>query len=334
MSLQLTHRRRMKSDVLVVMPHHSSFIDQDVRILQSRFDVSTFLYDQPSNRFGLLRALRRCRVAIAWFVLGYAYAMVRFKAVHRIPCLLIAGGWDVEALPELGYGEMRTARKAARTSFALERADRVLAVSQFTLDRVRHWAPGANSSILYHGFDDRVFQPGTGDREGVVTVSRVAPETWSLKGLSTFVEVARKLPAIPFSIVGDSSRADRLLDHLPDNVQVIGPVTQVKLAEIFGRARLYAQLSAVESFCCSLAESMLCGCVPVVANRGALPEVIGNQGRIVPHGDVGRTVAAVREIYSNPDGNAARARIQACYPLNRREQNLKMEISQLLSGGP
>src|SRR2546427_419814 len=57
MSLQLTHRRRMKSDVLVVMPHHSSFIDQDVRILQSRFDVSTFLYDQPSNRFGLLRAL-------------------------------------------------------------------------------------------------------------------------------------------------------------------------------------------------------------------------------------------------------------------------------------
>jgi len=324
----------MKSDVLVVMPHHSSFIDQDVRILQSRFDVSTFLYDKPSDRFELMRSLRRCRVAVAWFVLGYAYAMVRFKQVLRIPCLLIAGGWDVEALPELEYGEMRSARRAARTSYALEKANRVLAVSEFTLDLVRHWAPGANSDVLYHGFDDRVFQQYTGDREGVVTVSRVAPETWSLKGLSTFIEVARKLPAIPFTIVGDSSRAGKLLDHLPDNVQVMAPVTQPRLAEIFGRARLYAQLSAVESFCCSLAEAMLCGCVPVVSNRGALPEVIGTQGRIVPYGDVGRTVTAVRETYSNADGNAARARIQTYYPLERREQSLKLEISQLLSGGP
>jgi len=323
----------MKSDVLVVMPHHSSFIDQDVRLLESWFDVSTFLYEKPSDRFGLLRALRRCRVAIAWFVLGYAYAMVRFKSVHRIPCLLIAGGWDVEALPELEYGEMRSPRRAVRTSYALEKADRVLAVSQFTLDRVRCWAPSSNSSVLYHGFDDRVFQLHTGDRQGVVTVSRVAPETWSLKGLSTFIEVARELPAIPFTVVGDSSRAGKLLDHLPDNVQVIAPLTQAKLAEVFGQARLYAQLSAVESFCCSLAEAMLCGCMPVVTNRGALPEVIGNQGRIVPYGDVGETVTAVREVYPNADGNAARARIQACYPLDRREQSLKMEISQLLSGG-
>lgn len=323
----------MKSDVLVVIPHHSSFIDQDIRLLESRFDVSTFLYDKPENRFQLLRALRRCRVAIAWFALGYAYAMVRLKAVHQSPCILIAGGWDVEALPELEYGEMRFPRRAARTSYALEKADRVLAVSKFTLNRVKYWAPNANSEVLYHGFDDRVFRLGAGNREGVVTVARIAPETWHLKGLSTFVEVARQLPAIPFMVVGDSSRAGGLLDYLPDNVQVVAPVTQVRLAEIFGRARLYAQLSAVESFCCSLAEAMLCGCAPVVSNRGALPEVVGNQGRIVPYGDIGRSVEAVRESYSNEDGNASRAQIQTCYPLERRQRSLELEISQLLIGG-
>src|SRR2546429_670842 len=53
----------------------------------------------------------------------YRCETVLFKAVHRITGLLIAGGWDVEALPELEYRQLRARRRAVRTSYGLEKAD-------------------------------------------------------------------------------------------------------------------------------------------------------------------------------------------------------------------
>jgi glycosyltransferase involved in cell wall biosynthesis len=52
---------------------------------------------------------------------------------------------------------------------------------------------------------------------------------------------------------------------------------------------------------------MACGCVPVVTDRGALPEVVENTGIVVPYGDVDATIKAIH-IALSMDGSSARER--------------------------
>jgi len=321
----------MASEVLVVYPHRSPFIDQDVRILESMFDVSTLEYRHRRDRFMLLRRLIGTQVVIAWFALGYAYAIVRLRHIHRAGSILIAGGWDVESRPELQYGEMQSEKRLRRTSFALTTADRVLAVSSFTLHRVLTWAPTARADVLYHGFDPSVFTPEDGGRAGVLTVSRVSLGTWKLKGLSVFVEAARRLPQVPFTVVGDIDPSIGWLPPTPPNLKFTGYLPQDRLIELYRRTRVYAQLSAVESFGCALAEAMLCGCVPVVTDRGALLEVVGVVGQKVRYGDVDETVEAIRDALNSQESVAARERIRTMFPLNKRKQRLEMEVRGLMA---
>ena len=323
-------RSFMVSEVLVVFPQHESFIDQDIRLLQNHFGVAELEYSRRHDRFTLVRELRRTRVAIAWFVLGYAYALVRLRPLFGVKSLLIPGGWDVEALPELGYGEMLSKKRGRRTTFALSRADRVLAVSLFNEARVRRWAPAARVDVVYHGFDSSFFSPGDCDRVGVMTVARFSPATLRLKGLSTFLEVAKRLPEVPFTICGDSSGSSSLLASVPSNVRLTGYVPRDRLAQLYREASVYAQLSAVESFGCALAEAMLSGCTPVVSERGALPEVVGSVGERVPYGDADAAVAAVERALNKDQGDAARQHIQSRFPLETRESRLVAEVTELL----
>lgn len=321
----------MTIEVLFVFPHHASFIDQDLQVLGDRFTVTPLEYRTPRDRYRLISALRRSRVALAWFVLGYSYAMTRFRFLHNARCILIPGGWDIEALPEFAYGEMQSLKRARRTAHALSTADRVLAVSKFSLKNVKKWAPSARADVLYHGFDANRFKPAGEERRGVLTVSRVSPETWNLKGLSVLKEVARCLTDVLFTVVGDTEGAGSLLSDLPPNVVVTGALSQQELIPHYQRAQVYTQLSAVESFGCSLAEAMLCGCVPVVTDRGALPEVVGPIGQRVPYGAVDATVEAIQAALESRDGGRARARMEEMFSLRRRAEGLSNEVKQLLA---
>ena len=75
------------------------------------------------------------------------------------------------------------------------------------------------------------------------------------------MDVAPRLPDVPFTIAGDTTEADSLLADLPPNVEVTVFVSRDRLISLYRSARVHLQLGAVESFGCSLAEAMLCGCV-------------------------------------------------------------------------
>ena len=82
-------------------------------------------------------------------------------------------------------------------------------------------------------------------------------------------------------------------------------------------AKVCVQISAVESFGCALAEAMLCECVPVVTNRGALPEVVCDTGFYVPYKDNKATAEAIKKALSY-DGSGSRKRIVKLFSLNKR----------------
>jgi len=187
--------------------------------------------------------------------------------------------------------------------------------------------------LLHHGFDTEMFVPGARRREGVITVSPISRGTWHLKGLSLFVEAARRMPDVPFTIVGDISEATGLLAKLPENLHLLGALPHSDLVGVYQQARVYAQLSAVESFGCALAEAMLCACIPVVTDRGALPEVVGGVGERVTYGDIEGTVDALRRGLDDESHRLTpRERISQLYPLGRRAARLLALLEPFVGG--
>jgi len=73
-------------------------------------------------------------------------------------------------------------------------------------------------------------------------------------------------------------------------------------------------------------KAMLCECVPVVTDRGALPEVVGDVGFHVPYGDSKATAAAISKALNCDKGKEARERIKRVFPQQKGETKLIMEI--------
>jgi len=161
----------------------------------------------------------------------------------------------------------------------VSRIDRLLAVSDFTRKFVRdRW--GREATTLYPPCPIDLYSNLTVQkRDLVVTVGRMAPE----KRMELFLEIARRLPDIDFTIIGSivtdkGSYYDKLRTAAPANVSfVVAPLRKVR--EILGSAKVYVHCAQNEHFGITIVEAMAAGCVPVVNDSGGPRE-------IVPH-DVG-----------------------------------------------
>ena len=76
----------------------------------------------------------------------------------------------------------------------------------------------------------------------------------------------------------------------------------------YRRAAVYVQASRHEGFGLAVAEAMLAGCVPVVMNVTAMPEVVGDAGVFVESQDPGDVAGGVRRALELGPDAARRAR--------------------------
>ena len=86
-------------------------------------------------------------------------------------------------------------------------------------------------------------------------------------------------------------------------------------------AKVYVQASLHEAFGCSLAEAMLCECIPVVSRNGAIPEVVGDTGVYFDKLDPGEVAKGIIKALSMSSAyeKKARERIINEYPLEKRK---------------
>lgn len=330
-------------NVLVIHPTPRPFIDLDVDLLGSAFDVrAVHVRFAPRAQFvadtiAALRDVRRADVVLAWF--GGLHALLPFLAARLLgkQCAVVASGVDVAAQPSIGYGHMRggTLRWIGLLVFGL--AHRVFAVSQHTAREVQCNArvPAEKVQVIYHGVPDPGPPPLSPEeaRSGVITVAAAHRQTVRRKGLETFVRTAALLPDIPFRLMGGGS--ERALASLrriaPPNVAFLGWQDHDVLLQAMRRAQIYVQISAYESFGMALAEAMRCGCLPVVTEHGALPEVVGSAGWYVPYGNPEAAAGAIREALAAPPSAAERARrrIGQRFSLEERRRRLVDAIRTL-----
>jgi len=279
----------------------------------------------------ILSGVFRTDMAFSWFAHNHAYLAVMTARLMGKKSLVVVGGYEVANEPEIGYGAVLDPGMAKKIRYIIENADCILAVSEFSRREILAVAGPRRIETVYNGVDTSFFSPGGRKEDIVLTVCFVSTANIRLKGLDTFINAARQLPEVRFVLIGRAldDALETLKRGAPANVEFVGPIRQDELIGWYRRAKVYCQLSYRESFGVALAEAMSCECVPVVTDRGALPEVVGDVGFVVPYGDTQATVDAISWVLISGTGPAARKRVCDTFSLEQREQELRRIIATL-----
>jgi len=281
--------------------------------------------------FRMRKALKGTDAVFVWFGDVAATAAVFWARRSRKKSIIVAGGYDGAYLEGTKYGLQQRFPRRLLPRYAFNRADLVLSVSErLHTDLLRFTRP-KNAVMVYNGVETSKYSPGRKERK-VLTVGGIDDVTIWRKGLETFVQAAEHLPDVPFVLVGGSKgdAVDRLKEIAPGNVTLTGFVPFEELLAHFQSSKVYVQGSAYESFGYSLAEAMLCECVPVVTKRGALPEVAGNTGIYAKYGDPKAMAKAVEKALESDAGPKARERVLEKFPIEKRTERILAEMAKIL----
>lgn len=318
----------------------SSFIKNDRDILYRHFPLREVNIRSGRDMPGLARAIGWCDLSFIWFAGKHAVPAVVLSKAFSKRSMIIAGGYDVAFEPEMNYGQFTLGwNERAYARFALNNADAVLAVSKFTKGEALKRSNPRNISVVYNGIDTARFRPG-GRKENLVLTVAAKGSTKNmvrLKGVDTFIGAAAYIPEARFEVVGLREEDISGEVNIPENVDLLGPLDQEQLIDRYQRAKVCCQLSFVESFGVALAEAMACGCVPVVTQRGAIPEIVGDTGFYVPFGDVERAAEGIKTALKSdslkPDlSEKARDRMKAHFIQEKREKELIQAVRALCPG--
>jgi len=333
--------------ILFVHTKLTSFTKIDLEILRASHDVRELHFRRhPAH---VLQSIVRSAsgavwadVVVSWF--GTFHALFAFAVARLLgrKCLVIASGYDLAAVPEIAYGNMLPGvrRLVGRAVFSM--AHQVLAVSRSAATEARENArvPVGKLRVIRHGLADPTCGKGVDDLEKrghVLSVGEVNQSNLTRKGLTTFVRAAQNVPNARFELVGfwaNDGAIEFLRSIAPSNVEFVGHASDTDLMARMRAAKVYVQVSGHEAFGVALAEAMLHGCVPVVTDRGALREVVGDSGTYVPYGDAEAAAAAIHDaLHSDQShGLRARERILDEFPLALRSRELLSAVDDALAG--
>ena len=187
-----------------------------------------------------------------------------------------------------------------RTTAWVQRADRVLVPSAWGAQQVL--ALGGRPVVAPYGVDSETFRPG-GEREpGTVLFVGTFQPRKNLTGLRLALAQLDRPVRLLLVAGGAADRADsRDLEAQGtaplDNVEVVRceAPDDAALAALMRRASVLCLPSLAEGFGLPVLEAMSCGTPVVVSDRGALPEVVGAGGVVVPleGDDLGRALGRV-----------------------------------------
>lgn len=167
----------------------------------------------------------------------------------------------------------------------------------------------ARMQVIPNGIDHDVFFPTAQTRREEALIVATASSDLPLKGvdvlIAAFCELARARPDVSLALVGrlreGPVRAAIEQAGLGPRIRVVSGLTHQELADYYRRATLVAVPSRFEGFGFPAAEAMACGAPVVATTGGALPEVVGDAGWVVPAGDAEALTEGMAMLLDKPD---------------------------------
>ena len=171
----------------------------------------------------------------------------------------------------------------------------------------------AGISLVHNGIDTEVFKPVPGVARNPMRLMATCSADAPLKGLRyllrAYARLLKQYPELELLLVSKPQRGgktEKLVRRLgiADKVQFVSGITTQQMVRYYAEAAIAVVPSVYEGFGLPAGEAMACG-VPVVStDGGALPEVVGDAGVIVPVKNVDALVAAIDSLLRNPQSRA------------------------------
>jgi glycosyltransferase involved in cell wall biosynthesis len=324
--------------ILFVHSRKVPFVEIDREALAERWTVEDWL--QPgrvANLAKLVPAVARSDLVFGWFASWHTFFPITLAWLLRKPSVLVVGGFDVANMPEIGYGYQQGGLRKWASRWIVRRASRLVTNSYYSrreIERNIGLSPD-DVAVIHHGVPDPFGELPSCERESVaLTVGFLARTTLERKGHRVFVETAARLPEVRFEFAGEwlDDSIDRLRAIASDNVVFTSLLGRKDFGDVYTRASVYVQPSRHESFGMSIAEAMLAGCVPVVTEVTAMPEVVGDTGVMVASSDPDEVAAGIREALAFDEAarRRARERILREFPLEKRRRGLQALVAEAL----
>lgn len=201
--------------------------------------------------------------------------------------------------------------------WALQSADRILCISEYTRRQMLRFCPELNPARLHivpntldpHLRSTRANATPAANAPIVLAVGRLVHAD-AYKGFDTLIEamprLRRETPDAQLRIVGtgdDVKRLRALAEHLgvAAAVTFVGPVTDEELAAEYASCRVFALPSRREGFGLVYLEAMTHGKSCLGARAGGTPEVItAETGILVEYGNIPELAAALSDLLRHP----------------------------------
>ena len=165
-------------------------------------------------------------------------------------------------------------------------------------------------SLVHNGIDTQVFKPVPGVERNPLRLMATCSADAPLKGLryllKAYARLLERYPDLELLLVSKPTpggKTERLVRSLgiADKVQFVNGISTEQMVRYYAEAAIAVTPSVYEGFGLPAGEAMACG-VPVVStDGGALPEVVGDAGMIVPTKNVDALVTAIDTLLQDPE---------------------------------
>jgi glycosyltransferase involved in cell wall biosynthesis len=325
--------------LLYVHSRKASFVAIDREILAETYEIED-LY-QPGrwpNPAAVVRGVLRADLVFGWFASWHTFFPITLAWLLRKPSVMVVGGFDTASMPDIGYGHQRGGLRRFASRWIMRRAGRLVTNSGYSLAEIERNTPipPARVTVIHHGVPDPFGAlPAEPKERLALNVGAIDRTTLVQKGQIPFVEAAAHLPDVRFVLAGRwlDDAVDGLRARASENVELTGWLSDGELHDLYRRAAVYVQASRHEGFGLAVAEAMLAGCVPVVANVTAMPEVVGDAGILISSQRPEEVAEGIRRaLEAGPEASRrARERIVSAFPLERRRQGILRVAEEALA---
>jgi glycosyltransferase involved in cell wall biosynthesis len=335
-----------RKSILFVYVNYSSFVKADFEILSTFANVTKYQFkpgkgilntgiEVIKQFFYLLINIWQYDAVFVWFADYHSFLPALFTKFPGKKSFIVIGGYEVCRIKSLNYGALCSKFRGFFCVGSMKLSTVNLTVSSYIDRKVKFIVPDSKRQLVYNCVDFVQLPAEKTEKEHMIlTVGLIENKrSFLLKGIDSFIDIARLLPDYQFVIIGlDKLKLSSLLASIPVNVSTFERVSHDELPGYYRKAMFYLQLSRSESFGVSIGEAMLYGCVPIVTNEGGMPELVGETGYVVKR-DSSKISQLIRDVTINLPNlqSGVSSRILSGFSREKREEALVMLVSNLLN---
>lgn len=354
----------MKS-MCFIKPADSSFIVTDQKILEKQFSLTPYLISKHKSGMKFILAMLKLSwfllihmhhadAFVTWFADYHAAVITLLGRLSGKKVIIFLGGQEAISYPELNKGVYLKKFRGACVKYAIRHADHLIPNHESLIwhenfyyqscgkkDGIRYYIPDFKTpcTVIYNGIDTGKFYRDSAlvkNKLEILTIGTMNTlYDFINKGFDLFTELAKRNPGLKFTMAGINPGLLEQIEetyHLKEisNLEVLLFTGSAELFQLYNRAFVFVQASITEGMPNTLAEAMLCECIPVGSRVNGIPDLIGDTGVIVETRNVSALESAVHQALELDSGIRAAERIRTHYSFLIREERINRLFKDII----